>query len=302
MIKYPFVMVQYIDRKTGAICTEKVYGAKALTLLYGDSFLTKIISYILLPLLARFPFFSRIYGFFQKTASSRSKIKPFIEVYGIDKSEFETDHFASFNDFFIRKLKPSSRPIDSDPTHLVMPADGRYLVYQKFDRFFVKGQEFLLESFLQDKELLDRYLHGSMVIARLCPVDYHRFHFPCDGKVFTPRLINGHLYSVNPIALKKRIAILSENKRVVTELQTEQFGRIAYIDIGATSVGTIRQTFEPESIVRKGQEKGYFEFGGSCLVLLFEPGRVVFDQDLIDHTQKGLETLCLMGSTLGKSR
>lgn len=292
-------MVQYFDRKTGAICTEKVYGAKALKLLYGDSFTTKIFSYSLLLILTRFSFSSAVYGFFQKTRRSRAKIIPFIKAYSIDVSEFETSEFGSFNDFFIRKLKPSCRPIDPDPACLAMPADGRYLVYPKFDRFFVKGQEFILESFLQDKEMEERYLHGSMVIARLCPVDYHRFHFPCDGIAGEPRLINGHLYSVNPIALRKRIAILAENKRVVTEIETKDFGKVAYVEIGATSVGTIRQTFLAGQAVTKGQEKGYFEFGGSCLVLLFEPGRVVFDADVVENSLKGIETLCAMGSSLG---
>jgi phosphatidylserine decarboxylase len=294
-------MIQYVDRKTGAICTEKVYGAKALKLLYGDSFLTKIFSYSLLLFLTRIPFCSHIYGYFQKTASSRAKIIPFIQAYSIDSSEFETDQFSSFNDFFIRKLTPASRPIDPGLHTLVMPADGRYLVYPKFDRFFVKGQEFVLDSFLQDKGLEERYLHGSMAIARLCPVDYHRFHFPCSGIPSAPRLINGHLSSVNPIALKKRISILSENKRVVTEIETEGFGRIAFVEIGATSVGTIQQTFSARLRVEKGQEKGYFEFGGSCLVLLFEPNRVKFDADIVENTKKGLETLCLMGTSLGVS-
>ena len=302
MIKYPFFMIEYIDRKKGTLCTEKVYGAKALKLLYGEGVLTKIFSYSLLLFLTRIPFCSHVYGFFQKTASSRSKIIPFIQAFQIDSSEFQKQTFSSFNDFFIRKLKPESRPIDPHLNRIVMPADGRYLVYPTFDRFFVKGQEFILQSFLQSKDLEARYLHGSMVIARLCPVDYHRFHFPCDGIPSKPHLINGHLSSVNPIALKKRISILSENKRVITKIQTELFGQIAYVEIGATSVGTIQQTFPLDQSVQKGDEKGYFEFGGSCLVLFFEPGKMTFDPDLIENTKRGLETLCLMGSSLGMKK
>jgi phosphatidylserine decarboxylase len=294
-------MVQYIDRRSGAVCEEKVYGGKVLALLYGEGLLTKIFSYTLLPLIAHVPFFSHLYGFFQKRASSRSKIIPFIETYNIDASEFATQDFSSFNEFFIRKLKPNCRPINPDSNKLAMPADGRYLAYPRFDRFFVKGQEFCLAAFLQDRALEERYAHGSMLIARLCPVDYHRFHFPCDGVPSKPRLINGPLYSVNPLALKKRIAILSENKRMITEIKTETFGKIAYVDVGATSVGTIQQTFMPDVPVKKGQEKGYFEFGGSCLVLLFEPGKVIFDQDVVENTEKGFETLCFMGSSLGRN-
>jgi phosphatidylserine decarboxylase len=293
-------MIKYIDRKTGAICTEKVYGHKPLSLLYGDSFLSKILYYTVLPLLAHLPFFSRLYGYLQKLPSSCKKIGPFIRAYGVDESEFERVKFNSFNDFFTRKLKPSCRPIDSRLEVITIPADGRYLAFPSFDRFFVKGQEFSLESFLQNGPYAHRLLHGSMLIARLCPVDYHRFHFPCDGLARSPRLINGSLYSVNPIALKKRIQILSENKRVITEIETDRFGTVFYIEVGATAVGTIRQTFEPNHNVFKGQEKGYFEFGGSCLVLLFEEGKVNFDADLVENTKKGFETLAHFGESMGR--
>jgi phosphatidylserine decarboxylase len=293
-------MIPYIDRRTGAIAVEKVYGGKPLALLYGEGLFSKILYYTILPLLAHLPYFSRLYGYLQKKPSSRNKIAPFIRDYGIDSSEFEPAEYRSFNDFFIRKLKPSCRPIDPRPDVIVMPADGRYLAYQTFDRFFVKGQEFSLDSFLKNSAYARCFSNGSMLIARLCPVDYHRFHFPCDGVADTPRLINGLLYSVNPLALKKRIAILSENKRVVTEIDTELFGTILYVEVGATAVGTIRQTFEPEQRVSKGQEKGYFEFGGSCLVLLFEKGRVQFDADLVKNTQKGYETLARFGESMAR--
>jgi phosphatidylserine decarboxylase len=138
-----------------------------------------------------------------------------------------------------------------------------------------------------------------MVIARLCPVDYHRFHFPCDGLADTPQLINGPLYSVNPIALQRRFAILSENKRVITEIESELFGTVLFVEIGATAVGTIKQTFRPNQVVYKGQEKGYFEFGGSCIVLLFEENRIVFDADLVANTKQGFETLVKFGESLG---
>jgi phosphatidylserine decarboxylase len=295
-------MIEYVDRKSRARCTEKVYGHKPLALLYGDSLLSKFFYYTLLPLLAQWPCFSRFYGWLQKRPSSRKKIEPFIQAYGIDASEFESAEYRSFNDFFIRKLKPSCRPIDPRPEVATMPADGRYLAYPHFDRFFVKGQEFSLGSFLQNSAYAKCFENGSMLVARLCPIDYHRFHFPCDGIADTSRLINGSLYSVNPIALKKKIRILSENKRMITEIDTERFGTILYVEVGATAVGTIRQTFEPEKKILKGQEKGYFEFGGSCLVLLFEKGRIQFDADLIENTCNGFETLAYFGESMGLAR
>jgi len=293
--------ILYIDRKSGKKCLEKVYGQKALSLLYGDSFLSKCLSPILVQFISKFPLISILYGFFQKTKSSAKKVAPFIKEYEIDSSEFVEKKFSSFNDFFIRKLKGETRPIDCDPETFVMPADGRYLVYPKFNDFVVKGKEFSIRQFLDSSELASRYADGSMAIIRLCPIDYHRFHFPCDGRASKARLINGFLYSVNPIALAKRISILSENKRMITEIQTERSGTVLYIEIGATSVGSIHQTYTPESNISKGQEKGYFEFGGSCIVLLFEKNRIAFDNDLITNTQNGLETRANFGQSLARS-
>lgn len=292
--------ITYIDRKSGRKCVEKVYGHKALSLLYGDGFLKGLFSKLVLPLLAYVPFFSDLYGFLQKRKSSRKKIEPFIEAYGIDASEFQQRDFESFNDFFIRKLKPECRPIVQDADVLAMPADGRYLVYPSFDQFMVKGQEFSVPQFLGHIALANRFGDGSMAIVRLCPTDYHRFHFPCDGAASKARLINGPLFSVNPMALKKRLSILAENKRMVTMIETEKFGTMLYVEIGATSVGSIHQTYQAESQVKKGQEKGYFEFGGSCIALLFEKGRIVFDEDLIANTKMGLETKANFGQSLAR--
>jgi phosphatidylserine decarboxylase len=251
-------------------------------------------------LLARSPLFSRFYGFLQKHSRSARKIAAFIRFYEIDQSEFLETQFRSFNDFFIRKLKKESRPLIADRRTLTMPADGRYFVYPEFEHFIVKGKDFSIRDFLQNDALAEIYSKGSMVIARLCPTDYHRFHFPCDGVPSKAQSIHGHLYSVNPLALKKRMAIFCENKRMITEFDTEDFGKVLYIEIGATSVGSIHQTYNPGQRVCKGEEKGYFEFGGSCLVLLFEKGRIQFDQDLIENTRNKLETRANFGDSLGR--
>ena len=294
--------IQYVDRSSGKLETEKIYGRRVLSLLYGETWASRFFSFFLLPLLSQIPLFSQFYGFLQTRPSSAKKIDPFIKDYRIDRSEFAEDGFDSFNDFFIRKLKPARRPIVGDPHRLAMPADGRYLVFpdlSEADGFYVKGQYFDLASFLQDTAYAHRYGSGSMAIARLCPTDYHRFHFPCDGFPFPARPIKGSLFSVNPIALKKRLSILWENKRMTTEIDGGAFGTILYVEVGATCVGSIHQTFLPEERVKKGDEKGYFSFGGSCLVLLFEKGRIAFDEDLISNSEKGLETKALFGTSLG---
>jgi phosphatidylserine decarboxylase len=298
--------IRYINRETKQEEFEKVYGRVFLQTLYGQGLFSLLLSVTILPLVARIPFFSWAYGVFQKSKYSRGKVRPFIQEYQIDTSEFQDDpeSFESFNDFFIRKLKPESRPITTGNDVAVLPADGRYLVFSdlaKTDGFLVKGKKFSLQELLNSEELAAKYKHGEMVIARLCPVDYHRFHFPCTCMPGEPKLINGPLFSVNPIALKKNIDILSENKRVITELQTKHFGTVLYIEVGATNVGSIEQTFTPQEHYAKGDEKGYFEFGGSCLIILFEPQRIQFDQDLLDASHRHMEVLGKMGQSLGRS-
>lgn len=297
--------MSYLDRKTGEEKEEKVYGGFFIRLLYSHHFLSRLLAKLVLPLISRTSFPSQLYGFMQKSPWSRPKVKRFIHKFHVDTSEFldPVSSFRSFNDFFIRKLKPSSRPMTPGDHIAVLPADARYLVFPNIDHsqgFFVKGKKFSLASLLQDNILADEFAHGTMVIARLAPVDYHRFHFPCDGFVHTPQPIAGHLYSVNPLALKKHSEILAENKRVITRIDSTNFDTVLYIEVGATYVGTIHQTFNPDTFQKKGVEKGYFSFGGSCLILLFKPGTIRLDQDLVDASARGIEVLGKLGQSLGK--
>lgn len=292
--------IVFLDRVTKKRVHEKVYGQAFLRLVYGDRFR------FLMAWVSRNPFVSRFYGALQKSSFSRKKILPFLKKFEVDSSEFldPVDSFRSFNDFFIRKLTPEARPIAAGRDVAILPADARYLVYpniEKADGFVVKGKKFSLEAFLQNRDLAERYAHGSMVIARLCPSDYHRFHFPCNCLPSSAECIPGDLYSVNPMALCKNIEIFSENKRMVTLLRTNQFGDVLFVEVGATCVGTIHQTYTPFEPYAKGDEKGYFSFGGSSLVLLFEPGKIQFDQDLIDASQERVEIRGLMGQTLGRA-
>ncbi len=298
--------IVYIDRQTGQKQIEKVYKERALRLLYGTSWLSRLVRPWLLPSLAKSSLFSNLYGCLQKLRSSTRKIGPFIETFGVDTSEFlhPISHFRSFNDFFIRKLKPEARPIAADPAVAVIPADGRYYFYaniKECDGFIVKERKFDLETLLGHPSLAKEYQEGSMVLARLCPTDYHRFHFPCDCLPGPTKFINGWLYSVNPIAIKRNIQIFAQNKRTLCELQTPSFGRILYMEIGATNVGSIRETYTPGQWQVKGTEKGYFEFGGSALILLFPKDSIRFDADLLAATTAGLEIRCLLGQSMGKS-
>jgi phosphatidylserine decarboxylase len=208
------------------------------------------------------------------------------------------ESFATFNDFFYRKLKPDARPIAPGADEIAFPADGRHLVLPDIAAcgdFFIKGTRFDLRALLRDDALAERFARGGMLISRLCPVDYHRFHFPFGGVPGKARAVNGPLYSVSPIALRKRPSILWENKREITLLRTPTIGDVLLLEVGATCVGSIVQTYTPDAAVTKGDEKGYFRFGGSCFITIFEPGRVRFADDLVEHSAAGREVYAKMG-------
>ncbi|MBL4576554.1 MAG: phosphatidylserine decarboxylase [Opitutaceae bacterium] len=293
--------ITYFNRYTGEEETEPVYGEKWLRWVYetgiGQGFLHSVVKRSL---------FSRFYGWRMDRAASRSKVAPFIESYGLDVADFADapDSYKTFNEFFIRKLKESARPISTEHDVAVFPADGRHLGFQDISKtqgVYAKGQRFDLDTFLGDAALAKRYSDGAMVISRLCPVDYHRYHFTCEGVPSEPRLINGPLFSVNPIALRRDLRYLFENKRMLCSLQSELFGQVLCLEIGATCVGSIVQTYEPERKVEKGAEKGMFRFGGSCTILLFEQGRIELAADLCEQTEKSTEVFARMGDTLGKA-
>ncbi len=297
--------VFFFDRTSGKVEQEKIYGQIFLEFLYGNNRFCRAFAKLIRPILSKLSLMSRFYGWIQTQRFSKKKIRPFIEKFHIDVSEFEKkiNGFENFNDFFIRKLKPSARPIDWDSKSIVMPADGRYLVVENLSDqqgFFVKGQKFNLSKLLKNDGLVQKYKEGSLVLARLCPTDYHRFHFPCDGIAKKTKLINGFLYSVNPLALRKRLKILWQNKREMTLIQTEHFGEILFVEVGATFVGSIKQTFKENSCIKKGEEKGFFEFGGSSVIMLFEKNRVEFEKDLKLYSKQGLEVRALFGQRLGK--
>ena len=298
--------VFYYDRKEKRVEEEKIYGEFFLKFFYSPKKCRSFFSKILLPIFTKFPGFSAWYASLQKTSLSRRKILPFVEKYKINLEDFvePIESYRSFNSFFCRKIRPEAREIDKRENVAIMPADGRYLVFpnlSKATRYFIKGQKLSLVDLTGSEELAKKYEEGSMVIARLCPTDYHRFHFPFHCKPKNTIYLEGDLYSVNPLALRKKIDILSTNRKMITPLETELFGDVLYIEVGATAVGSIKQTFQLDKMAQKGEEKGYFEFGGSTVILLFEKDRIAFDEDLIEFSNQSLEVRAFFGESLGKA-
>ena len=291
--------VEYFNRHTGRVEREEIYGEAALRWAYENP-LGQLTNWAF----ARRAWLGKLYGAWMSSPTTRDKVPLFIEKFNVDVSEFaqSPDSYTSFNDFFVRKLKPGARPLDPDPNAVVFGADGRHLGFpdaSQAEGVFVKGQKWNIAALLGDAELARAYARGTLVLSRLCPVDYHRFHFPANGTPGTPRLINGSLWSVNPIALRRNLAYLWENKRMVTILETPRFGRVVLMEIGATNVGSINQTYAPGQPVQRGDEKGFFAFGGSATATIFEPGPVKLAEDLVEQTRQGRELYARMGTKMG---
>lgn len=290
--------IHYFNRYTDSIESEAIYGEGFLRWAYGNP-----LGRLSVELVAKRWFFSHWYGWRMNQPKSRTRIKPFIEDYGLDAAEFAkpVQAFTSFNDFFSRQLKPSARPMDPLLQAIVFPADGRHLGFPNLSQIktvFTKNQHFNLVELFQSQSQADRYAEGTAVLSRLCPTDYHRFHFPTAGIPSAASLIDGPLYSVSPLALRRRLAYLWRNKRMITELATESAGTITIVEFGATNVGSIHQTFSSNQEVDKGEEKGYFAFGGSATMTFFEPGKVLLAPDLVEQSQEGRELYARMGDTM----
>jgi len=240
------------------------------------------------------------------TKKSVHEIQPFIDFHNLNVNEMlePLDHYQNFNEFFYRKLKPSARPVASpkDAHVVVSPADCRLNVFQSLDsatKLWIKGKNFTLKNLVHDDALVTKYTGCSLVIARLAPQDYHRFHLPIDCEVGPSVKVDGALFTVNPIAIREHVDVYTENKRIITTLRSPIFGDVLFIAVGATMVGSILLTSHEGQNASKGDEHGYFAFGGSTVLLLFRQGTITFDPDLLVNSGKSLETLVKVRTQIG---
>jgi len=303
----PEAEVRFRDRETGQIEKERIFLEGYLRFLYGGGPLRRLLVGLFL---ARGPA-SHLWGVLRRSPRSRLRIAGFVSSLGIDAGEAERplESYRSLDAFFARRLRPGARPIDRTPEHLVAPCDGRLLVAPRLEgvTLRVKGASLDAAELLGDGGLARRFEGGTAFVIRLAPADYHRFHFPDGGMASPPRRLGGPLHSVHLIAVEAGAPIF-RNKRVVTTIRSDNFGEIAMVEVGALLVGRIEETYIPGRVER-GDEKGCFRFGGSTIVLLLEPGRIVCDDDLVrwsalpsaeapDRTP--IETFVRLGTRLGK--
>ena len=275
--------VEYVERTSGKRVVESVMGDGALRFAY-ETLLGRTLWTVLFGSKLPSAWLGRRYD----SPKSRKDIATLAAIPGClpDEAEKPLADYGSFNEFFTRRLKPGARPVGEG---VVSPADGRLRLYLGADAdtpFPLKGASKSLRKVFDDGAPAGKY---DIAVIRLAPVDYHRFHFPCDCVTAEPvRVVPGKYHSVNPIALARYPDVYADNERQILKGRAS-FGDFWLVDVGAFGVGTIDQTYAGERHA-KGEEKGYFKFGGSTVVFLVPAGRLAFDADLVANSSAGFET------------
>jgi phosphatidylserine decarboxylase len=286
------------NRKTKEIEYENTYKVDGLAFLYKTE-LGKVLTHTIL----NKRIISSIYGKTVKSRKSISQIDTFIKHYNIDISEIKRplNSFKSFNDFFTRTLVDNARPIDMEPKHLISPADARLFVFDLSvnTNLPVKGYWYSLNDLIKDKKLAKEYADGWCFIYRLAPADYHRYCYIDKGHHEKVKRLRGVLHSVHPIALRSTKSLLSKNYRELTILETENFGKVLHLEVGALLVGKIVLLNRQSHSFERGEEKGWFEFGGSTIIQLFKKDSILPDADIIENSAKQIETLVKIGEKTG---
>jgi phosphatidylserine decarboxylase len=290
--------IRLYNRQTRSIETEQVPGGRFLMLFYGRPWGRLAARWVWSRIA-----FSRIYGWIFHQRFSRRQIDRFVRLNRIDTSEILVPDggFQTFNDFFIRRLKSGARPIAKDPKALIAPADSRLKVFELQDHtiLHIKGETLTLAQLLDSQTIPDKFANGLCLQYRLAPRDYHRFGFIEDGAHSPVSVVGGRLYSVSPLALRHMPAIWGENLRHWCTIETRAMGDILQIEVGATVVGSIVQHSLDGGYCTRGEEKGYFQMGGSTVLIILQPDRVKIDDDIMHHSRKDIETLVRYGETVG---
>ncbi len=237
---------------------------------------------------------------YMQSPLSKFRIKKFIRKNAINMDEYKKEDYHNFNDFFTRRINLKYRPLKLDKKLFLSPCDSKLMVYNIDDNLHlhIKNSCYKISELINDEKLAAKYKKGLCLVFRLCVDDYHRYSFIDDGEIVKTEKIDGVLHTVRPIAYE-HCKVFSQNKREYSVLKTEHFGTITQIEVGALLVGKICNfavlKFE------RGDEKGYFQFGGSTIILLIERDKVKIDQDIIDNSSKDIETKIQLFEEIGRS-
>lgn len=266
---------------------------KLLSFLYTNIFGRMLLKPLIQPQV------SKLAGRYLSSAHSKWLISKFIERNEIDMDIYEECDYSSFNDFFTRKIKPDCRPVPEDLDVLISPCDCLATVYpiQENTTFSIKNTEYTLRSLLRSPRLAKRFRGGYAYILRLTVEDYHRYLYSVSGKQSKNYHIDGTFHTVNPIA-NDYLPIYKENTREYTVIHSKEFGDVLQMEVGALLVGKI-SNHKQSTVVTRGEEKGFFEYGGSTIVVLTQKGRVTPRSDLLTNSKNGYETKVLQAHPLG---
>ena len=245
------------------------------------------------------PAISKMCGAFLETRLSKVLIPPFVYANAIDLSECFASDFKCFNDCFARRMRPGKRVFDMNPSAFCAPCDGLLTVYEITPDLVisVKHSRYDLVRLLHSRKLADRYAGGYCLVFRLCVDNYHRYSYIDKGSKGVNHFIPGKLHTVQPIALE-RVPVFTENSREFTVMNTENFGKIVQMEVGAMLVGKIHNHHGRHNFLR-GQEKGFFKYGGSTIIVLVEKGRVVLDDKILKASAEEVETPVKLGEKIG---
>lgn len=282
------------DREGNPVADTNAAQGKLLGLLYGTMPGRAVLKVLTKPVV------SHMAGYALEHPLSTVAIPPFVLKKHIKLDDYAETHFRSFNAFFTRPVKPSARPVDRSPEVLISPCDAKLTVVpvDADTHFTIKGAEYCLGSLLGCKKLAARYIGGQVLIFRLSTDDYHRYCYPDDCAVGKTRRIAGELHTVNPVSAEHDVKVYHRNTRTVTMLHTEHFGTMLQIEVGAMLVGKI-VNHPHGSRVARGIEKGYFEFGGSTVVLVLEKDAAQIDPQILENSRSGAETIVRYGAGIG---
>lgn len=245
------------------------------------------------------PAISKIGGAYMDSKLSKIHIRGFIDNNGIDMSQYEEVEYKSFNDFFTRKILAGERLVCSDENALISPCDGHLSAYRinENSEFYIKKSRYQVKDLIAGSTQAPDYNGGVCLILRLCVDDYHRYGNIDNGDIVENNYISGKLHTVRPIAVN-RYPVFVQNSREYTIIDTEHFGKVAQIEVGALMIGKIKN-HQKSGKVERGSEKGMFLYGGSTIVLLFEQGKVEIPEEYFEATKKDIETTVKYGSKIG---
>lgn len=277
------------DREKKEYIQDKQFAGELLQFLYQTvvgRFLLKI---------ASSKIFSNLAGIYYNSIFSKKKIRKFIKKYSIDLREYEKKQYKSFNDFFTRKKVYIEHNYDKND--FISPADSKLTVYKIDDDLTlkIKNSTYNIKDFLINKEDCFKYRNGLCFVFRLSMDDYHRYCFPDSGELKESRFYKGVLHTVSSVSEKYKV--FSKNSRNISMITTDNFSDISYVEIGAMLVGKIKNNDVKE--FKKGEEKGYFELGGSTIVLITKDV-VRVDNDIMENSLRGIETKIKYAERIGE--